>query len=134
MIFRNFFKNGPIRGNSIRRIDCAHSWSLKMLPWPWFREKMRKMIIFVSKTLVFSESRKHLQASGMRAFDSPHRITLIGSFYRKFRKIIWFWLRSMEYKSRSSSRILSCEIFVQNIMKLISPTNIIWLFIQVGIF
>ena len=37
-IFLNFCKNDFSRGNFMREIDCAHSRSVKMLPWPWFRE------------------------------------------------------------------------------------------------
>jgi hypothetical protein len=36
--FHDFFRNDPYRGNIMREIDCAHSRSVKMLPWPWFRE------------------------------------------------------------------------------------------------
>ena len=36
--FHDFFRNDPYRGNFMREIDCAHSRSVKMLPWPWFRE------------------------------------------------------------------------------------------------
>ena len=39
---KNFFrfssKNRLFRVISRRKIDCAHSRSVKMLPWPWFRE------------------------------------------------------------------------------------------------
>jgi hypothetical protein len=35
---KNFFLKWPYRGNFIRGFDCAHSRTLKMLPWPWFRE------------------------------------------------------------------------------------------------
>ena len=56
-------------GNFMQRIDCAHSRSLRMLPWPWFS-------IFTS-IHIFPESgsRKHFQDSGMRAIDSPHETT-----------------------------------------------------------
>ena len=62
-------KNDLYRGNFMRGIDCAHSRTLKTLPWPWFRGKMafeeksvffrisqqlRKKIIFASKTQFFS--------------------------------------------------------------------------------
>jgi hypothetical protein len=30
-IFRNFFKNDPINGNFMRKIDCAHFLSMKQL-------------------------------------------------------------------------------------------------------
>jgi hypothetical protein len=50
-----FLKNVPHRGggdNFMRGIDCANSRTLKMLSWPWFREKLcvleAKMVIFRS--------------------------------------------------------------------------------------
>ena len=33
-------KQSILRGNFMREIDCAHSRSVKMLPWPWFRENI----------------------------------------------------------------------------------------------
>ena len=33
-----FSENHPIRGKIMRKINCAHSRSMKMLPWPWFRK------------------------------------------------------------------------------------------------
>ena len=40
----------------MRKIDCAHSRSLKMLPWPWFREirvcieaKIQHVLIFLNQ-------------------------------------------------------------------------------------
>ena len=46
-------KNDPSRGNFMRGIDCAYSRILKMLPWPWFREKLG----FWSKIFRFSQFR-----------------------------------------------------------------------------
>ena len=37
--FEKFFcQNSLYRPKIMRKIDCAHSQSVKMLPWPWFRE------------------------------------------------------------------------------------------------
>ena len=42
----NLSKDDLYRGNLMRRTDCAHSRSVKTLPWPWFRveieAKMKK--------------------------------------------------------------------------------------------
>ena len=39
IFFENFFcQNSLYRPKIMRKIDCAHSRSVKMLPWPWFRE------------------------------------------------------------------------------------------------
>jgi hypothetical protein len=47
------------------------------------KEKNAKM--FALKTQFFPETGpwKHFQDSGMRAIDSPHRITSIGAIFRK---------------------------------------------------
>jgi hypothetical protein len=37
-ILKIFPQNHISRGNFMRWIDCAHSRSMKMLLWPWFRE------------------------------------------------------------------------------------------------
>ena len=96
-----FSKNDLYRGNFMRGIDCAHSRTLKTLPWPWFRGKMafeeksvffrisqqiRKKIIFASKTQFFLESGsgKRFHASGMRAIDSSHGKTPLGTFSNIF--------------------------------------------------
>jgi hypothetical protein len=46
---------------------------------------MRKMAIFASKTQFFTESGsgKHFQGSGMRAIDSPHKITPYGIIFER---------------------------------------------------
>ena len=46
-IFCEFYKNVISRGNPMRKIDCAHSRSMKMLPWPWFRENVDFYDIFI---------------------------------------------------------------------------------------
>ena len=38
IFFRFSSKNRLFRVISRRKIDCAHSRSMKMFPWPWFRE------------------------------------------------------------------------------------------------
>ena len=44
VFFFNFWKffcqNSLYRGKIMRKIDCAHSQNVKMLPWPWFRENI----------------------------------------------------------------------------------------------
>ena len=70
---KNFFlKNDPITPNFMRGIDCAHSQTLKTLPWPWFRETLAKNAIF--DFFPESGSGKRFQGLGMRAIDSPHKI------------------------------------------------------------
>ena len=82
---KNFFwifaKNDPTTPNFMWKIDCAHSRSLKMLPWPWFRE-IRVCIeekIFRFNTHSYfpeSGSRKQFDVSGMRWINFSHKITL----------------------------------------------------------
>ena len=75
--FFNFSKNDPTTPNFMRKIDCAHSQSLKMLPWPWFREIRVCIEAKIQHVLIYPESGsgKRFQASRMRAIDSPHEIT-----------------------------------------------------------
>ena len=79
--FSIFAKNDPTTPNFMRKIDCAHSRSLKMLPWHWFNEI--RVCFFPLKISYFrfnthsyfpeSGSRKHFQASGMRVIDFSPR-------------------------------------------------------------
>ena len=67
----------------MRGIDCEHSRTLKMLPWPWFEGNC----VFKAKMVIFrifksqSGSGKHFQGSEMHAIDSPHKNIPIWSFF-----------------------------------------------------
>ena len=53
----------------MRGIDCAYSQILKMHTWPWFREGVGDIEVKIKK--FFS----NFQGSGIRAIDSPCKIT-----------------------------------------------------------
>ena len=45
-----FCQNSLYRGKIMRKIDCAHSRSVEMLPWPWFRENIEFFDLFYTST------------------------------------------------------------------------------------
>ena len=58
---KNFSQYGLYRGNFMRGIDCAHSRTVKTLPWPWFREGigvLKRKSIYLRKELY---SRRSIQ-------------------------------------------------------------------------
>ena len=68
------------------KIDCAHSWTLKMLPWLWFRERLG----FWSEIPCFSQfqnpifSLNQAQGSIFRIREcAPHKITPYGVIFEK---------------------------------------------------
>ena len=70
-----FCQNSLYRGKIMRKIDCAHSRSVKMLPWPWFREidvywsENRKILKFLPQN--------HISGGNfMRGIDCAHSRSL----------------------------------------------------------
>ena len=96
----------------MRKIDCAHSWSMKMLPWSWFRENIDFSTFFI---LVLGLKRRFSinkprwysnQAAAYWSQRSRIRIPLGYKFFcvkiEKFgRKNLYFpWIRVKEAFSR----------------------------------
>ena len=80
-------------GLIMREIDCAHSRSLKMLPWPWIRE---------SKCAYWSENRKILkflpenhisEGSFMRGIDCAYSQSLKTlTLIQGFKEMSTYWI------------------------------------------
>ena len=73
-------------GNFMRRIDCAHSQTLKTLPWPWFREGIG---VLKRKSNIFGflwENRRFLGFS-RRGIDCAHS--------RSLKTLLWPWFREI---------------------------------------
>jgi hypothetical protein len=117
-------KNRLFRLISRRKIDCAHSRSLKMLPWPWFREI--RVCFFPLKISYFrfnthsyfpeSRSRKHFQASGMRAIDFSHKIRGSGVIFCKNSKKNFFAFNVPQFYP-PFKKSMQKSIFPQKIQK-----------------
>ena len=60
----------------MRKIDCAHSRSVKMLPWPWFRENIDFFDLFYTSTW-FEKTFLHQQASVVQWQSSGLLVTKV---------------------------------------------------------
>jgi hypothetical protein len=71
-------------GSRLRAFPNPENASLSLIQGKNWVLKLRKMRNFASKTQFFPESGsgKHFQGSGMRAIDSPHKITPRGVIFR----------------------------------------------------
>ena len=111
---RKFFsKNDPYRGNFMRGIDCAHSRSMKTLPWPWFRKWIRcieakteknfyfrpesKKIDCAHFIYLFSKKRKEHEKKKIFDFRVNTPISFPESGSRKNEKIILTLIQGMEF-------------------------------------
>ena len=110
----------------MRKIYCAHFWSVKMLTWPWFREinvcieakienlwnlhwswfrEISTCWIFATHSYIpESGLRKYFQHSGMWAIDFPHEITPRNMILREISKIFDFRFNTHIYSPESGSR------------------------------
>jgi hypothetical protein len=114
---KNFFtKNYLYRGNFTREIDCAHSRSIKTLPWPWFREwswytgKKRKFSIFASiHQLHFLNQGRDNFFMLRKCAQSIPRIKLPLDAFRAKIEFVWF---SRQYtESIPWTRVRKCFHF-----------------------
>jgi hypothetical protein len=78
----------------MRGIDCAHSRTLKMLPWPWFREGIG---VLKRKSNIFGflwENRRFLGFSRWE-IDCAHS--------RSMKTLLWPWFREIGVLKRKSN-------------------------------
>ena len=106
-------------GNFMRRIDCAHSRILKMLPWPWFREGIG---VLKRKSNIFRflwENRRFLGFSRRRIYctHSQSLKMLPWSWFREMS--VLYWSENMKILDFSSKiivlRVILCEKSIQRI-------------------
>jgi hypothetical protein len=75
-------RNDTYRGNFIRGINCAHSRTLKMLPWSWFREGLCLTNQKWTKFRIFAE-KPTFQGFSWQGIDCAH--------YQSMKMLAWPW-------------------------------------------
>ena len=71
----------------MRKIDCAHSRSVKTLPWPWFREGGGCIEAKIEKFWNFSLKIIFLGGNFMRGIDCAH--------FRSVKMLPWPWFKEI---------------------------------------